>query len=69
MTIKLQGYTNINIQVYKGRLELLMIQTAQYVVTVVEVEVEISELSQLVKQIIVDLLGCKTLKHVVRYRA
>lgn len=29
----------------------------------VEVEVEISELSQLVKQIIVDLLGCKTLKH------
>ena len=24
---------------------------------------EISELSQLVKQIIVDLLGCKTLKH------
>ena len=46
-----------------------MIQTAQYVVTVVEVEVEISELSQLVKQIIVDLLGCKTLKHVVRYRA
>ena len=29
----------------------------------VEVEVEISELSQLVKQIIFDLLGCKTLKH------